>query len=214
MTKKGISQIRRQKVATTHKQTHSEEQEQSQEIDAFLIEDYKHASQYSQNTQKDRTVTSNLYIVMLGALSYAFVLIHTGRADIDTNLFTIGLLLFYSLVNFICFAHFVTLGVNCRDSISRMDEIRQYYINLSKSYAIKRIYAVDREFVSPRRLRPTNAAICGAYTTLELMSFVATGVLLNTYLHLPIVLLTIILSVAVILVACLQVWYYKTGLVI
>jgi hypothetical protein len=196
-------------VATTEKQTHSKEQEQSQDIDAFLIEEYKHASQYSQNTQRDRTVTSNLYILMLGALSYAFVLIHTGKPDIDANLFTIGLLLFYSLVNFFCFAHFVTLGVNFRDSISRMDEIRQYYINLSKSDAIKKIYAVDREFISPRRLRPTNAAFCIWFTILELASFAATGVLLNTYWHLPIVLLTIILSVAVILIACLQVWYYN-----
>ena len=191
------------------KQAQTEGQEEASEAHAFLIEEYKHASQYSQNIQRDRTQTFNLYILMIGILSYAFALIHTGKADIDTNLFTIILLIFYSFTNLLNFARFVTLGINYRDSISRMDEIRQYYISRSKSEAIARIYSVDREFNSPRELRPTNGVVCSVFTLLELMSFVWAAILLNTYWHLPIVPLAIILLVAVILIASIQFLYFQ-----
>jgi hypothetical protein len=177
------------------------EQEQSSQMHNFLIEEYKHASEYSLNTMRDRTQTFNLYIVLLGALSYAFVLIHTGYPAIDVNLFTIGLLGFYSVINFFFFARFVTLEVNYRDSILRMDEIRQHYKMRFESDAIKKIYSVDREFISPTRLRPTNSIICGVYTLLEVGSLVWLGTLLGGYWLLAFVLVAAI-------AAALQYRYY------
>jgi hypothetical protein len=194
------------------KEAHSEVQENASQINTFLIEEYKHASQYSQNIQRDRTQTFNLYVLMLGALIYAFALMHTGKPDIDTNLFTVGILIIYGFINLLNYARFVTLGLNYRDSISRMDEIRHYYIDQFKSDAITRIYLEDREFNSPGKLRPTNSIVCIVYTFLELLSFVWAAILLNTYAHLPIALLTIILIIAVIIIAVLQFRYYQSPL--
>ncbi len=204
---------RLQKEQDEQKQSQSKKQEQASQLHDFLIEEYKHASGYSLNIQRDRTQTFNLYVVMLGALFYAFVLIHTGHPDIDTNLFSAGLLVFYSFINVVNFARFVTLEINYRDSISRMDEIRQYYRTKFKTHSLDELYKVEREFISPTRLRPTNRVVCSVFTGLELVSLVWAGISLGIYLErywLPAYwVVPILMIVAAIKIAFVQRDYYQ-----
>jgi hypothetical protein len=196
-------------MTITQKLAQPEEQEQFSQLHAFLSEEYEHASEYSLNTLKDRTQTFNLYVLVLGALSYAFVLIHTGTPNIDVTLFTIGLLIFYGLINMLYFARFVTLGINYSDSIERLDEIRRYYLNHLKPDIKAEIYSKDREFDSPKILRPSNSVVCFVYTLLELASFVVAGILLGNYFQLSILLVACILLIAVFVVSYIQWRYYK-----
>jgi len=75
------------------------------------------------------------------------------------------------------------------------------------------VYKVEREFISPTRLRPTNRVVCSVFTGLELVSLVWAGISLGIYLErywLPAYwVVPILMIVAAIKIAFVQRDYYQ-----
>lgn len=158
--------------------------EEDRHIHAFLIEEYKYANEFALHIQKDRTVTFNLYIILLGALSYAAFQLYTvwnslPKSNAAINLFIIGLLSFYFIVNICFYARFVTLEASYRECLLHMSKTREYYKNhKNMPKEAKNLIYEGKEplFLSPtKKMIPRNYIPCGVYTGFEVISLLILG---------------------------------------
>lgn len=176
----------------------------------YLIQDYEYANNYSLDILKDRALSFNLSAAILGAVSYTFIQIFTAqKLAIDKNLLIASLLSLFFLLNGFYFFHFVALKENYRDSVSRMQEIRDYYVKLTSDDALREILlAKKREFLVPTKLRPTNLAACIWFTVFELASLIVAGVFFDKYLNwYP--RLVIVAAVVAATLAVIQIYFYR-----
>lgn len=208
--------------------------ENAKQIHNFLIEEYKYANEYAQNTLRDRTLTYNLSALTFGAISVALIQIliaqHNASATpvsasatpaIDFYLIIASLLTLFGFVNLFYFAHFVTLEKNYQDSLSRMKKIREYYMQfisnsntILDNVSLNEIFSVegkeDCQFMWAKNPRPTNRAACTFFTIFELASFVlACCVFFGLFLKLDLLLVFLFAVVGALILAFWHARWYQ-----